>query len=194
MIHKRIALLLVVFYLSTWPIVIMAAEPGPQKTPAETIQSMVQVMKSGEGFAGLMRFVHWGTAFAGLREADRASLQVDSPEALRAVTLAYLSDPGAALEKQLQSRLKEIPDEQRGLLQKFLAQQQDRLQAKLQRVEIRMAASEYSVGEIVVTGDTAVVPLTVQHEGVEETRQISLQLIGSMWYLPTRGQFEEILK
>jgi hypothetical protein len=153
--------------------------------PAATVRAMVTEMKAEGGFASMLKFVHWETAFARMDPAERNAMGVTTPEDLRKVTHAFLEDPARALTDRMEGSIAKMSEDRQVLVRKVIEEQQARLQEKLQTASRRMAESEYEIGAVEVSGDTATVELKSTFNEVQTSKNIILTLIDGTWYLPT---------
>lgn len=153
--------------------------------PAATVRAMVTEIKAEGGFAGMLKFVHWETAFARMDPDQRNAMGVATPEDLRKVTYAFLEDPARALTDRMEDSIAKMSEDRQVLVRKVIEEQQSRLKQKLQTASQRMVESEYEIGSVEVSGDTATVELKSTFKEAQTSKNIILNLIDGKWYLPT---------
>lgn len=156
---------------------------GLAESPEEALSKMLAVAKASRSRASLVSFVDWETAFSRLDPALRTSLGVNSADDFRSQQEKALSDPEGAVREQMNKELAKLPEAEKDALEKSAKLIQDTVREELVKEKERLSTSEYSFGKAVVEGDKAVVPVSINANGLESEERIELIKKGETWLL-----------
>lgn len=146
------------------------------ETPGEAVQDIVAGLKSGGGYGAILENVDWDFIFSQMPDSARQSLAVNSPDDLRRYNREFYRNPGAAIMRRALEPDSGISPERAGAM----AQQTEEHVAKNNH---RLAAADYSIGQVQAGGGLAVVAVTISIDGNTTESNFNLRQSGAGWKL-----------
>ena len=164
------------------------SESSPDAQEARAlVERIIRKMKEAEGPGPMLEFVHWPTVFSKLKESGHLKkIDVSSPEQLQKFYEVFFNDPEAFFRKQMNARIKDLPDEQKQVVKARVDSLVRQLAAKMRNSRAQIKDTTFTVGDATIEGDAATIPLeVVKPDGSKKTEIVELRKIEGKWYLPS---------
>ena len=157
------------------------------ETPESVMKEILGKIKAESNSSPIVEYVDWETAFAQAPDQQKQVMNINSPEQLKEFYREVLKNPAAMMKKHVESRMATVPEDQKAMMQATMVQMEQVIKQKEEEMKQKIAGTEYTIGEAVVTGSEAVVPLTATFEEEEKKHDVDFIKKDGRWLLATPG-------
>jgi hypothetical protein len=158
---------------------------GPGTSPDKTLTSLVQRLKATKDPLVILDYVHWPTAFKNMPDHERQAIKINSADELKGYFQRLFQNPDSMLNDQISSKFPGMSDDKRKELQETAVRMAAVMKDQRQRMQERLAKTEYQIGKVEAAGDNATVELISMLDGQTKISKVKLEKVGNAWYLPS---------
>ena len=156
-------------------------------SPEETVTRILAEVKRTGSPAALIPYVDWETVFYSIPQKQRLNNRLQNAADVQKYYQQILQNPANYLEKQFEKKMAQVPEDAKSQLEVKLQDLLAKLDAEMSKVKKQMLTLEYQVGQAVVSGDKAEVPVQATISGQKKQERVKLVKRRGRWLLPSLG-------